>query len=47
MTKLRGTGMTDPKKLVVRVVDGDRLTIDDTIVDTRRDGAYVIAWCRS
>ena len=47
VAKLRGTGMTDPKKLVVRAVDGDRLTIDDTIVDTRRDGAYVIAWCRS
>jgi phosphopantetheinyl transferase (holo-ACP synthase) len=44
--KVRGTGMTDPKRLVVREVDGDRLVIDDEIVDTRRDGDYMIAWTR-
>ena len=47
VAKLRGTGMTDPKKLVVRAADGDRLTIDDTTIDTRRDGDYVVAWTRA
>ncbi len=47
VAKLRGTGMTDPKKFVVRAVDGERLTIDDTIVTTRRDGEYIVAWTRA
>nr|HEX4315315.1 beta-ketoacyl synthase N-terminal-like domain-containing protein [Kofleriaceae bacterium] len=45
--KLRGTGVTDPRKLVVRAVDGDRLVIDDVSIDTRRDGDHVVAVARS
>jgi acyl transferase domain-containing protein/phosphopantetheinyl transferase (holo-ACP synthase) len=43
--KLRGTGVTDPRALVVRAVDGDRLVIEDIVVETRRDGDDVVAWC--
>ncbi len=42
--KARGTGVTDPKKLEVRAASGDRLQIDDAVVDTLRDGDYMIAW---
>jgi len=42
--KARGTGVRDPRKLEVRAIDGDQLAIDDELVATRRDGAYVIAW---
>jgi phosphopantetheinyl transferase len=44
--KARGTGVTNPKQLEVRAADGDRLTIEHDIVDTRREGDYVIAWTR-
>jgi acyl transferase domain-containing protein len=44
--KALGTGVTDPKKLQVTHADGDRLTIGDFAIDTRRDGAYIIAWTR-
>jgi phosphopantetheinyl transferase len=44
--KARGTGITDPKQLEVRAAAGERLTIDDFTIDTRREGDYVIAWTR-
>ena len=44
--KARGTGVTNPKQLEVRAVDGDRLTIEYDVVDTRREGDYVVAWTR-
>jgi phosphopantetheinyl transferase len=47
VAKVRGTGMTDPKRVEVRAADGDRLVIDDDVVDTKRDGDYVIAVTRS
>ena len=46
VAKARGTGITDPKRIEVRAVDGDRLWIDDLVVDTRQDGDYVVAWTR-
>jgi phosphopantetheinyl transferase len=42
--KARGTGLGDPRRVVVSAVDGDRLTIDEAVVETRRDGDYIIAW---
>ncbi len=42
--KARGTGVTDPRKLEVRAAHGDRLTIDDATIDTRREGPYIVAW---
>jgi phosphopantetheinyl transferase len=42
--KLRGTGVTDPKQLRVRAVEGDRLEIDGQLVETVRDGDYIVAW---
>ena len=44
--KARGTGVTDPKKLAVRAIDGDRVMIDDAVVDTRVDGNYIVAWTK-
>lgn len=44
VAKARGTGITDPKRFEVRAVDGERFVIDDDVVETRRDGNYVIAW---
>jgi acyl transferase domain-containing protein/phosphopantetheinyl transferase len=46
VAKARATGLKDPKQFVVRAIDGERLTIDDDVVDTRRDGDHVIAWTR-
>jgi phosphopantetheine--protein transferase-like protein len=45
VAKARGTGITDPKLLEVRA-DGDRLAIDDFIVETEQHGEHVIAWTR-
>ena len=45
VAKARGTGITDPKKLEVRAL-GERLAIDEFVVDTRREGDYVVAWTR-
>jgi phosphopantetheinyl transferase len=42
--KARGTGLSDPRRVVVRAVDGERLTIDDGVVETRREGDYIVAW---
>ncbi len=47
VAKARGVGITDPRKLAVRAVDGDRLTIDEEVIDTQRHGDHVIAWTRS
>jgi acyl transferase domain-containing protein/phosphopantetheinyl transferase (holo-ACP synthase) len=46
VAKARRTGMTDPRKLEVTAVQGDRLTIGDIVADTVRDGDHVIAWTR-
>ena len=43
VAKALGTGMTDPKRFEVRAY-GDRLQIGDHVVDTKRDGDYMIAW---
>jgi phosphopantetheinyl transferase (holo-ACP synthase) len=43
VAKALGTGMTDPKRFEVRA-HGERLQIGDHIVDTKRDGDYMIAW---
>jgi phosphopantetheinyl transferase len=42
--KLRGTGVTDPKRLEVGAVVQETLTIDDVLVETRREGDYIVAW---
>jgi acyl transferase domain-containing protein/phosphopantetheinyl transferase len=42
--KARGTGVTDPKKLQVRAANGDRLELDEFVVETTRDGDYIVAW---
>jgi phosphopantetheine--protein transferase-like protein len=44
VAKLRGTGMTDPKRFEAHEVIDDQLIIDGEVVDTRRDGEYMIAW---
>jgi phosphopantetheinyl transferase len=44
VAKQRRTGMTDPRRLEVTAVAGDRLTIDGQTVATTRDGDHVIAW---
>ena len=44
--KARGTGVTDPKKLEVRVADRGRLAIGDAIIETYTDGDHVIAWTK-
>jgi phosphopantetheinyl transferase len=44
VAKARGTGISDPKRLIVRAVEGDRLQLDDHFVDTARDGNYIVAW---
>jgi phosphopantetheinyl transferase len=46
VAKARGTGITDPKRFEVRSIDGERVIIDDRIVETRRDGEHVIAWTK-
>jgi phosphopantetheinyl transferase (holo-ACP synthase) len=47
VAKARGTGITDPKRFEVHTRSGDRVYIGDAVVDTRRDGDYIIAWTRS
>jgi phosphopantetheinyl transferase (holo-ACP synthase) len=44
VAKARGTGITDPRALAVRAVDGERLYIDEHAIETRRRGAHAIAW---
>jgi phosphopantetheinyl transferase len=44
--KARGTGVIDPKRLVVRAADDGRLAIGDAIIDTHIDGDHVVAWTR-
>jgi phosphopantetheinyl transferase len=46
VAKLRGTGLTDPKKLEVRAAGGDRLAIGRDLVETARHGDHVVAWTR-
>jgi phosphopantetheinyl transferase len=46
VAKLRGTGLTDPKRFAVRAAEGDRLHIDDDTADTKRHGDHVVAWTR-
>jgi phosphopantetheinyl transferase len=43
VAKLRGTGMDNPRAVEVRGVADDCLTIDDLMVETRREGDYIIA----
>ena len=45
--KALGTGITDPKQLPVRALPDGRLAIGPHVVDTRREGDYVIAWTRT
>jgi phosphopantetheine--protein transferase-like protein len=45
VAKLRGTGITDPKRFEVRAA-GDRLTIDGDLIETARHGDHVVAWTR-
>jgi acyl transferase domain-containing protein/phosphopantetheinyl transferase (holo-ACP synthase) len=45
VAKALGTGITDPKRFEVRAA-GDKLAIGDFVVDTRREGDYVVAWTR-
>ncbi|HEV7559296.1 MAG TPA: 4'-phosphopantetheinyl transferase superfamily protein, partial [Kofleriaceae bacterium] len=42
--KLRGTGLDNPRAVEVRAVADDCLIIEDIVVDTRRDGDYIVAW---
>ncbi|HEY3803591.1 MAG TPA: beta-ketoacyl synthase N-terminal-like domain-containing protein [Kofleriaceae bacterium] len=44
VAKARGTGMTNPKAFEATAIDGARVKIGETWVDTRRDGDYMIAW---
>jgi phosphopantetheinyl transferase len=55
VAKARGTGISDPKRLVVRGIAAERtplasdptlvrLELDDAVVDTARDGDYIVAW---
>ncbi|HEY1555387.1 MAG TPA: beta-ketoacyl synthase N-terminal-like domain-containing protein [Kofleriaceae bacterium] len=44
--KALGTGITDPKRFEARALPDGRLAIGDHVVDTRREGDYVIAWTR-
>ncbi len=44
VAKLRGTGMTDPRRLEAHEVVEDRLLVDGESVDTVRDGDHIIAW---
>ncbi|MGE5185668.1 MAG: 4'-phosphopantetheinyl transferase superfamily protein, partial [Acidobacteriota bacterium] len=46
VAKALGTGITDPKRFEVRARPDGRLQIDAFVVDTRREGAYVVAWTR-
>jgi phosphopantetheinyl transferase (holo-ACP synthase) len=46
VAKARGTGMTNPKAFEATAIDGDRVKIGETWVDTRRDGDYMIAWVK-
>jgi phosphopantetheinyl transferase len=45
--KARGTGITDPKRWEVTARNGDRLHIGELVIDTHRDGSYIIAWTRT
>jgi 3-oxoacyl-(acyl-carrier-protein) synthase/malonyl CoA-acyl carrier protein transacylase/phosphopantetheinyl transferase len=51
--KLRGTGVTNPRRLEVQAAgdplagaDRDRFAIDDDLVETARHGDHVVAWTR-
>jgi phosphopantetheinyl transferase len=46
VAKAHGTGLTDPKRFEARATSDGRLAIGDYVVDTQRDGDYVIAWTR-
>ncbi|HET9991212.1 MAG TPA: 4'-phosphopantetheinyl transferase superfamily protein, partial [Kofleriaceae bacterium] len=46
VAKALGTGMTDPKRFVVRA-HGDKLQIGDFVVETKLEGDYAIAWTRT
>jgi phosphopantetheinyl transferase len=44
VAKARDTGLGDPRRFEVRAVDGDRLVVDGTPVETRVDRDLVVAW---
>jgi phosphopantetheinyl transferase (holo-ACP synthase) len=44
VAKARDKGLGDPRRFEVRDADGDRLIVDGTPVETRRDGELVVAW---
>ena len=46
VAKAGGTGITDPKQFEARPLGDGRFTIDDHVIDTRREGEYVIGWTR-
>lgn len=43
--KARGTGLVgNPRRFVVRDRSGERLLVDDILVETRRHGDYILSW---
>ncbi len=43
--KAKGTGLVgNPRRFVVRDRSGERLLVDETLVETRRHGDYILAW---
>jgi malonyl CoA-acyl carrier protein transacylase/phosphopantetheinyl transferase len=46
LAKAHGSGLTDPKRFEVRGREGDRLMIGDAVIETRREGDYIVAWTK-
>jgi phosphopantetheine--protein transferase-like protein len=43
--KARGTGLVgNPRRFVIRDRSGERLLVDDILVETRRRGDFIVSW---